>query len=240
MDTYTRYIDLLLEAFINSDKSREIANKKIELLEEVVDGLHSDYQSILFVGFSPWCLGFADKKIYISKVSDEVTDFLADNKVNFEKIDINDSTKSKIADITVAADEFFTFADDDQGQRNLVDTLGKLTKKLLITTLRDYKNQDYRDREFSQPLILRGTNNKIYLEHYDYNPKDKNSFTSTTYIIGQDSGDTYGPIPRRNMYFKQLAKFSMDAGASNFFVHKNLMYKSIIKRNYEHIITIRF
>jgi hypothetical protein len=42
------------------------------------------------------------------------------------------------------------------------------------------------------------------------------------------------------MYFKQLAKFSMDAGASDFIVHKNLMYKSVIRKNYEHVISIRF
>ncbi|NBW58034.1 hypothetical protein EBR43_09720, partial [bacterium] len=60
-----------------------------------------------------------------------------------------------------------------------------------------------------------------------------------TYAIS-DHLETYGPFARRNMYFKQLAKFSMDAGAENFYVHKNLMYKSLIKKNYEHIITIKF
>ena len=37
-----------------------------------------------------------------------------------------------------------------------------------------------------------------------------------------------------------MAKFSIDAGANNFYVHKNLMYKSLIKKNYEHVITISF
>jgi len=42
------------------------------------------------------------------------------------------------------------------------------------------------------------------------------------------------------MYFKQLAKFSLDNGASNFIVHKNLMYKGLVKKNYEHVISITF
>jgi hypothetical protein len=51
---------------------------------------------------------------------------------------------------------------------------------------------------------------------------------------------TNGPYARRAMFFKQLAKFSADAGAVGFSVHKNLMYKSLIKKNYEHVISIRF
>jgi len=61
------------------------------------------------------------------------------------------------------------------------------------------------------------------------------------YEIGKDNSlTTYGLFERRTMFFKQLAKFSMDAGAVNFLVHKNLMYKSLIKKNYEHVISIQF
>ena len=49
---------------------------------------------------------------------------------------------------------------------------------------------------------------------------------------------SYGPFARRNMFFKQLAKFSIDAGAKEFHVHKDLMYKSLIRKNYEHVISI--
>jgi hypothetical protein len=52
--------------------------------------------------------------------------------------------------------------------------------------------------------------------------------------------ETYGVFQRRTMFFKQLAKFSMDNGAVNFLVHKNLMYKSLIKKNYEHVVSIQF
>jgi hypothetical protein len=50
----------------------------------------------------------------------------------------------------------------------------------------------------------------------------------------------YGPFARRSMFFKQMANFSIAAGARQFYVHKNLMYKSLIKKNYEHVISISF
>jgi hypothetical protein len=113
----------------------------------------------------------------------------------------------------------------------------------VITTLRDYKNQDYRDREFSQPAVLRNADaSMIFLEAHDADPADRNAWSSRIYQITNPDSSlvTYGAFPRRAMYFKQLAKFSFDAGATNFLVHKNLMYKSLIKKNYEHVITIKF
>ena len=68
---------------------------------------------------------------------------------------------------------------------------------------------------------------------------DKNAYTGTIYEVSTQM-QVYGPFHRRNMYFKQLAKFSLDNAAVNFYVHKNIMYKSTIKKNYEHIITIKF
>jgi hypothetical protein len=58
-------------------------------------------------------------------------------------------------------------------------------------------------------------------------------------MTGSD-GKVTGLFARRSMYFKQMAKFSIDAGAKEFYVHKNLMYKSLIKKNYEHVISISF
>jgi dihydrodipicolinate synthase/N-acetylneuraminate lyase len=69
---------------------------------------------------------------------------------------------------------------------------------------------------------------------------DRNSWNSTVYEIANAKLVTAGPFNRRTMFFKQLAKFSADAGAIGFSVHKNLMYKSLIKKNYEHVISIRF
>jgi hypothetical protein len=141
----------------------------------------------------------------------------------------------------VALDEYFTFADSDIVQKNLVNSLAATTQGIIITSLKDYKNQDYKEREFSHPLSVKtATDKKIFFEGYEYDPVDKNVFYGINYILDDEGIMTAGPFTRREMFFKQLAKFSLDAGAKNFLVHKNIMYKNLIKRNYEHLITIEF
>jgi len=240
MSAFIKYSNILLDGFKSNPKSFDVINKKRDLLEDVLDHYGFDTSEILFVGFSPWCLALDRQAFTITEVNDTVVEFLTKEGCNFQYKAMSDLLPKQYK-IVVAADEYFTFADSDQGQRDLVDQLARLTTNLLITTLRDYKNQDFKDREFSQPIMIRGTNtNKIFLEHYDYDIRDKNSSSSRTYIIDGNTSSMHGPFARRNMYFKQLAKFSLDAGATNFYVHKNLMYKSVIKKNYEHVITIKF
>ena len=141
----------------------------------------------------------------------------------------------------VAGDEYFTFAITEQAQLDKVQAVAGLAKNVIVTTLRDYKNQDFRDREFSQPLAVRnGRDSKIFLEHHDYDYNDKNAWKTTVHEMTGIYGKVTGPFARRSMYFKQMAKFSIDAGAKEFYVHKNLMYKSLIKKNYEHVISISF
>jgi hypothetical protein len=242
MNPFTQYSDILFEGFFHNPRSNDIVSRKHDLLENILDYYNLDNKSILFVGFSPWCLSLENESFAITEVSDRVISFLDKENFNYEHYNFGELIESgKQFEIVVAADEYFTFADSDQNQRNLVDQLSKLTQKIIITTLRDYKNQDFKNREFSQPILIRGNNtDKIFLEHYDYDIKDKNSSVSRTFVIEDNKSSVYGPFSRRNMYFKQLAKFSIDAGASSFYVHKNLMYKSVIKKNYEHIITIKF
>ena len=242
MSAFTKYSDILLEGFAHNPKSNEVVSKKRDLLEDVLDHYDLEKSNILFVGFSPWCLSLDKEPFTITEVSDRVLNYLNGEGVKYQHSSLSDLIKagSKF-DTVIAGDEYFTFADSDEGQRSLVNQLSALTREVIITTLRDYKNQDFKNREFSQPIMIRGIeSDKIFLEHYDYDIKDKNASTSRTFIIDGPASNPHGPFARRNMYFKQLAKFSIDAGASNFYVHKNLMYKSVIKKNYEHVITIKF
>jgi len=240
MTAFIEYNNILLEGFANNSKSADIISKKHDLLADVLRYYNLSTDSILFVGFSPWCLGMGVGPINITEVSDEVLNYLDRTGCSYNYAPLVEHS-AKSYSIVVAADEYFTFASSDIDQRKMVEDLAKIAKDLIITTLRDYKNQDFRDREFSQPILVRGNGQgKIFLEHYEYDPKDKNASYSKTYAISDDITQLYGPYSRRNMYFKQLAKFSLDAGASSFYVHKNLMYKSVIKKNYEHVITIKF
>lgn len=242
MSSFIQYSNILLDGFKNNSKAAEVVNKKRDLLDSILDHYNLADNNMLFVGFSPWCMSLNKKKFKITSVSEDVLNYLQSQGCNYEYLPLADwEQKKKSADIVVAVDEYFTFADSDADQRRLVEQLAAIADELVVTTLRDYKNQDFKDREFSQPIMVRGTeSNKIYLEHYEYDIRDKNASKSSTYVIADEHSEMYGPFARRNMYFKQLAKFSIDSGAENFYVHKNLMYKSVIKKNYEHVISIKF
>jgi hypothetical protein len=141
----------------------------------------------------------------------------------------------------VATDEYFTFAKTEEEQQAKIQMASSLAKNVIVTTLRDYKNQDFRDREFSQPLAVHDHDDtKLFLEYHHHDHSDKNAWATTVYEMHGRDPVTYGPYARRSMFFKQMANFSIGAGAKQFYVHKNLMYKSLIKKNYEHVISISF
>lgn len=237
--SFEKYSDILLEAYQSSVRFDDIATKKTEILEDVFSYYENLSSKILFVGFSPALFKIENKEIFVTQISDSTKNFLIENGVNFSYIDFGNLAE-KDYDVVVATDEYFTFASTDQEQRKLVDELVSLAQNLVITTLKDYKNQDFKEKEFSHPVLVRGDKSKkIFFEQYEYNSVDKNSYLGTNYIVDDESVMVVGPFDRRAMYFKQLAKFSLDAGAKNFLVHKNLMHKSIIKKNYEHIISIQ-
>lgn len=238
--SFEKYSDILLDAYQSITRADDIATKKKEILDELFQYYDTEINSVLFIGFSPGILRVTDRKIYLTQASAEVQAFLDQCGIQYTYLNWED-IKGHQFSVVVAVDEYFTFADSDNQQRELVNQLAALTKGFIITTLKDYKNQDYREREFSFPICLRSENNKkIFFEQYDFDVNDRNASFGTNYIVDDESVMLVGPFARRAMYFKQLAKFSLDAGAQNFLVHKNLMHKSIIKKNYEHIITIKF
>jgi hypothetical protein len=238
--SFEKYSDVLLDAFRGNLRSAEIISKKQEILDELFDNNNLPAAGVIFVGFNPGILGITGVPITVTDVSSDVLNFLDQQKVKYQYISAAEIQNQKFG-VVVAMDEYFTFAETDSEQKNKVDFLCGICNGFIITTLRDYKNQDFKEKEFSQPIVVKTVDSKkIYFEHYEADNLDRNLSLGTNYIIGDDGVTVVGPFARRNMFFKQLAKFSIDAGAKNFLVHKNLMHKSIIKKNYEHIITIRF
>jgi hypothetical protein len=240
--SFESYTDSLLRAFVLHNKSNEVLKRKKDIVDEVAVFHNYSPTSVLYLGFNPVVLVDATKQIYITEISDAARSYLTNSGVQFTYIPREKLTTGKNKfDSVIALDEYFTFADNDQDQKNKVTEICNLALEYVITTCKDYKNQEFKDREFSVPALIKNTkSDNVFLEYHDHDSQDRNSWCTNVYQISNNVLDHSGPYARRALYFKQLAKFSHDAGAVGFNVHKNLMYKSLIKKNYEHVISIRF
>jgi len=240
--TFATYTDAVLSALTFNPRSDDVVARKQEILNGVYRTENLEPTSVLFVGFNPAILSCKAKTLAVTEISDSAQTYLKDQGIKFNYIDSANLTKyHKQFQCVIAMDEYFTFADSDQAQQDKIAKICDLASAFVVSTVRDYKNQDYKDREFSQPANVRdGKNTRIFLENHEWDLQDRTRWNTMVYEIEGASLKTYGTFDRRTMYFKQLAKFSMDAGAVNFLVHKNLMYKSLIKKNYEHVVSIQF
>lgn len=244
MSDFATLSDVNLLAFKNNNRSNDVVVKKQEIINTLSQYYNLSPSQPLFVGFSSFVMAGYPAEIAIASVGKDVLDYLTAQKVKYRYIpEIELINYRKRFDVVVVADEYFTYADSDQTQKDLVGQISRLATDYVITTLRDYKNQDYKDREFSQPSIVRNSDaSTVFLESHTWSQQDRANWHSTIYAINQttQSLTTFGDFTRRTMYFKQLANFSNASGATDFVVHKNLMYKGLIKKNYEHVITITF
>lgn len=239
---FKAYTDCLLSAFVHHTRQSDVVKRKKEIIGGVGEFYNIAPDTILYIGFSPAILVEQAAKIYVTEVSENVLAYLTEQKINVKHI-----PKDKLVDykkqfqVVVALDEYFTFANTDDGQKLSVAEICNLASEYLITTCKDYKNQNFKDREFSVPALIRNSGkNQIFLEFHDYDLQDRLSWKTTVHEVLGNKLTVAGAFARRAMFFKQLAKFAYDAEAVNFTVHKNLMYKSLIKKNYEHVISIQF
>jgi hypothetical protein len=238
--SFATYTQTSLSALKFNIKSQDAITKKQEILTGIENHYLSTVDSVLFMGFSSLMISATYKNIFVTMVSEETKKYLDSIAIKYIYIDEDELVNyAKQFSWVVAGDEYFTFARTEQEQKDRVSTIINLAQKLVITTLRDYKNQNFREREFSQPLAIYNNNDSLlFLEYHKYEYADKNAWQSVVYEMHGSNITMHGPFARRTMFFKQLAKFSIDAGAKQFYVHKDLMYKSLIRKNYEHIISI--
>jgi hypothetical protein len=236
--------DVNLLALKNNTRAQDVVDKKKDILDNIAQFYNLAPTKILFIGFSSFVLLNFNQEITITAISDEVKEYLTNQGINYKyipEVDLLDYRKQ--FEVVVAVDEYFTYANSDAAQKDLVAQICNLATDYVITTLRDYKNQDYKEREFSQPTIVKnGNDSVVFLENHTWSQRDRADWSSVIYAINQQeqSMQTFGNFDRRTMYFKQLANFTAAAGAEDFVVHKNLMYKGLVRKNYEHVITITF
>jgi len=241
---FANYTNAILSALEFNPKQADVIARKQDILDGVYQIENLDPTTVLFVGFNPAMLSNRCANMAVTEISDQARKFLDHKGVKYTHIDQQNLAQyRKQFQCVVAMDEYFTFADSDQEQQDKIALICSLATDFVISTIKDYKNQDFKEREFSQPIMVRNNGtNRLFVENHDWDLKDRTKWTSSVYEIdtATDSLISYGKFERRTMYFKQLAKFSNDAGAVNFLVHKNLMYKSLIKKNYEHVVSIQF
>jgi len=239
---FLEYSDISFRAYVFGNKQQEIVQRKHSILKSCYDYYAMEPSSILFVGFNPAILQCTADKIYVAEISPEVESWLHSNGVPFELVQIEDLFNyGKTFDAVIAVEEYFTFFNEEAKQKTQFEMICKTVKKIMITTLRDYKNQEFKDREFSMPAVVRGdAGTTIFLEYHEYDATDRNAWSRVVYEINDNQLRVNSRFHCRQMFFKQCAKFGYDSGATEFLVHKNLMYKSLIKKNYEHVISIKF
>jgi hypothetical protein len=239
---FLAYSDIGFGAFSFTDRKQEVISRKKEIVDTVIDYHSLSPRSLLFIGFNPAATCYAQRSVTVTQVSALCVEYF--NKVapsvacqDWDSV----LASGEQYDAVIALDEFLTFAASDEQQHDLLEQICLLSKQLVITTLRDYKNQSFKDREFSTPSVVRNREEKaLFVEYHDYDMNDRNAWNRSVYRLDDSGSQAWPNFVCRQMFFKQCAKFSIDAGAVEFLVHKNIMYKSLIKKNYEHVISIRF
>lgn len=221
----------LINKVYDPDYLASAVKTKISIVDKVFDSLSISPRTIYVASYNPIVELLADsREVYLPE--DQLP--LASNK----KIKAADETRTY--DCVLALDEYLTYYADEQQQKDHLARLAKLCRGWLITTLVDYKNlAPYKKNQVE--VIHDYKSDAIFLEQNSPISTDKQSWNSWFYAITDHKDmDSVGPIPRRTMYFKQLAKYASDLGSLDYVVQKNTLYRGFGRKHWEHIITIRF
>lgn len=234
MSDLLKYNDLILDAFTNQSKKDEVIQRKLEIVNKVLDYHNVSPSSYLFIGFNPAIMGNLQGDIYVNNLSEHAKEWLKKNRPNIKTYS-NDFQP----DCIVACEEYLTFAKSELDQIDQIKNTVDLSRKIFISTVRDYKNLDFKEKEYSIPAIVKSSGNfAAYNEIHQWDINDNQKFETSYYKLTNTSAEYLFKLPRRAAYFKQIAKFSHDAGGREFVVHKNLMYKSLLRKNYEHVLSV--
>lgn len=215
----------------------EQSQAKYDIITKLFLSLDINISNIILPSFNPVVL-LLEKNFNCTVVGDQSTKYAWQSNSQF--VD-NLQDISKPADIVLALDEFFTYAETEQDQRDILNSIKKITNGYLVTTLQDYKNNAPHKRSQVDASMGHGSNNLVVVEQNIADKNNRQNWLNYIYMIENHKDLTVlGPVVRRTMYFKQLAKYSSDIGGTDYVIQKNLLYRGFFKKNYEHIITVRF
>ena len=218
-------------------KWAEQMTAKTQIIKKLFENLNIVPDTILFPAFNPVvlqlemeynCIVVADKSLKAQWHSES------------KFVDSLDDIQGH-ADVCLALDEYFTHAETEQDQRDLIDAIGKVTRGHLITTLQDYKNAAPHKKSQVDASVSGATTDIIIVEQNILDKNNRQNWQNYIYMIEDHEQLTVlGPNLRRTMYFKQLAKYTSDIAGTEYVIQKNLLYRGFFKKHYEHMITVRF
>jgi hypothetical protein len=155
-----------------------------------------------------------------------------------------DYDTSKKYDTVLALDEYFTYAECEESQRQMINSAADLLKPggILLASMRDYRNNPIHKRNLGDSSYINiNDTHHIIVEVNSPNSTDNQSWKQTNFVIkNDDSAIAYELGDRRTIYFKQLAKYCKDANSKQFGVLREYFWKSPWKRSTEHIAWARF
>lgn len=151
---------------------------------------------------------------------------------------------SKKYDTVIAFDEYFTYADTEESQRQMIDSAANMLAPggILLASMRDYKNNPVHKRNLGDSSYININNtHHVIVEINSPDSNDNQVWTQTNFVIkNDDSAVAYELGNRRTLYFKQLAKYCKDAQSKQFGVLREHFWKSPWRRTAEHIAWARF
>ncbi len=234
-------IDYLLKQ-VNTEKTfSSLADTKANTLLSACNQNHdpSNNNKYLVIGESVVAHGLANLGYNVECINGAQADH--PNLINLSSSMLELLNTGVKYDYVIALDEWLCKADTEQQQIDKINLMPQLAKKGFYTSVKDYKNMNSRDRFFEENFELKSDQgNCIIIRKREWNQQDRQAWTQKNYVIQNDDLTVIEPVPCRTMYFKQLAKFSTDAGAKDFQVDKKLMYKPLFSKSFEYIVYISF
>jgi hypothetical protein len=228
-----------IQQIADLNKWNEQAVAKHDILYKVLENLAAKPRRILFTAFNPVVLCFEPEYDCTVLSSQQLGDSWKSKSTYLQ----GTSGLADKYDVIFALDEYLTYANTEQDQRDALATLKSLLNPSghVITTCQDYKNSAPHKRHQIECSTHNNQNDYVVVDQNIWDKNTKQNWVNYIYMIENHSDLTVlGPTDRRTMYFKQLAKYSSDLQGYDYVIQKNLLYRGFFKRYYEHIISVRF
>lgn len=243
---YAEYYSFISEYASDSNKLDELSNTKARTIAEVFTNEHIKPDTILSLGFGLVPVGLHNNgyNVTIGMCSAAAIDY--GTATGLQDIMNSDTLDELVAsgqtfDVVVACDDFMTYFTTEDEQRAVCAKMHALADQLIIITARDYKNLPQHARQFDEPLSFSYDTDRevVMFNKRKWSRDNKQLWDNYMYVISEENADILGPILRRTIYFKQLAKYMHDIGISTYTIQRNLLYKPLFAKHYEHIIAIK-